>query len=311
MDAEFLTTRALPYLLEAAAYFETLFALEEDGCYHAQRGTGYEGWVWLKDATTELACAAALFRAVIQALHTAGVADNRVVKWQQMLDHLAPFRTVPLDERYAEKTADGALIFTRGGGKGRKTVGDLLLASGFGIAEGTVLCSMVPNDEYWEALTDYNLAITRMEVNEPFWPPSGAAPRDVKGYDGIFPAMVEQCAVYPAGVIGLSQRGSELFNAAVNTSMLFSPDLVGYDPLPVVMARLGMADLLWDTLATWPDRTQWFPNGWGHYGRDIMKAETGLRYRTVPVRDADNPDGGMMCQYPTYPFRHMTHIRCR
>ncbi len=304
-DKQFLNDRALPYMLEAAKFFESLFEREEDGKYHAKRGTGYEGWIWMKDTTTELSTAEALYRGVIEALSDAGVTEPRAEKWKEILENLAPVLTIELDDQYVDKSADGALIFKMGEYKGHKAASDRLLASGYGFEEKKVLCSMIPSQEKWEPLTDYNTAITKMEVNDPFFPPYGVAPRDLKGYDGIFPAEVEFCAVYPSGAIGLNQKGTELFDAAVNAAILFTPDLVGYDPLPVVMARLGLSDVLWDELTGWPDRAQFYPNGWGHYGRDIMKAETGMRYRTVPVRDADKPNEGYQFHFPTFPFRHM------
>jgi hypothetical protein len=197
------------------------------------------------------------------------------------------------------------LVLKRGGFKGEKAESNLLLASGWGIEEKKVLCSMLPEDKKWEPLYDYYDALVKMEVNKPFFPPYGVAPRDIKGYDGIFSPMVEYCSVFPSGVVGLSEKGADLFKAAVNCVKLFTPDWVGYDVVPIVMARLGMGKELATLLKTWPDRVQFFCNGFGHYGRDIMKAETALRFRTVPVRDAKSPDSDQRFDFPTFPFRHM------
>lgn len=72
-DQEFLKKRALPYLVEAAKFFESLFTLGADGRYHAAGGTGYEGGIEMRDAITELACAKALFATVLAAIAEARV----------------------------------------------------------------------------------------------------------------------------------------------------------------------------------------------------------------------------------------------
>jgi alpha-L-fucosidase 2 len=59
-------------------------------------------------------------------------------------------------------------------------------------------------------------------------------------------------------------------------------------------------------LAKWPDRWQFYCNGWGHYGpRDIMHADASLRLRTTLVRDTAEPDREAWLQFPAWPFRHM------
>ena len=36
-------------MVEAARFFQSLLVKEMDGLYHAKEGTGYEGWIKLKD----------------------------------------------------------------------------------------------------------------------------------------------------------------------------------------------------------------------------------------------------------------------
>ncbi|MCK4591405.1 MAG: hypothetical protein KAT86_06595, partial [Candidatus Latescibacteria bacterium] len=71
-DIDFLRTRALPYLFEAAYFFESLFEKGRDGKYHAREGTGYEGWIKLRDCISELVYAKVLFSSAINALEEAG-----------------------------------------------------------------------------------------------------------------------------------------------------------------------------------------------------------------------------------------------
>jgi hypothetical protein len=126
----------------------------------------------------------------------------------------------------------------------------------------------------------------------------------MKCYDGIFP-FVEYAPVFPSGIVGLAQRGRAAYNLAVTTAMLYAPDCMGWDPLPIVLARLGLRDELAEILRHWPARWQFYCNGFGHYGpRDIQKAEAALRFQTKRVRDATNPRNPSF-PFGMWPFRHM------
>lgn len=92
-DKTFLKEKALPYMLAAARYMQTCFKKEDDGLYHGQSGTGYEGWIDLRDATTEIACTRALLRAVLCALDEAGETVPEADLWRDMTEHMAPFLT--------------------------------------------------------------------------------------------------------------------------------------------------------------------------------------------------------------------------
>ena len=67
-DKKFLNEKALPFILEAARFFESLLEKETDGLYHARKGTGYEGWIELKDGLTELVYARVLFKTALEAV---------------------------------------------------------------------------------------------------------------------------------------------------------------------------------------------------------------------------------------------------
>ena len=90
-DRTFLKERALPYILEAARFFESLFDREDDALYHARSGTGYEGWIKLRDAITELVCGKILFATALAALREAGVDEPRAAHWQDISGWLAMF----------------------------------------------------------------------------------------------------------------------------------------------------------------------------------------------------------------------------
>lgn len=300
-DRQFLETRALPYLLEAAAFFETLFDKGEDGRYHAREGTGYEGWIRMRDVITELACGRALFSAVLPALADAGVDDARQARWREILDHMAALPSARPEGCF--EVEDGQTVLSRGVFRGRPSFGDRTLAAGWGVEEQRLLTAKYPVDSPTGDNPDPYTVLHRLEKNETLY---SAIHEDMKLLDGIFP-FVEYAAVFPSGVIGLADRGTEPFDLAANTALLYAPDCMGWDPLPIVLARLGLADELAQILASWPSRWQYHCNGFGHYGpRDIQKAEAALRFRTNLVRDADDPsDDARRFPFSMWPFRHM------
>ncbi|HUH45864.1 MAG TPA: DUF5703 domain-containing protein, partial [Arenibacter sp.] len=67
-DKKFLKEQALPFILEAARFFESLLTKEDDGLYHSAESTGYEGWIKLKDGLTDLVYARAIFNTALEAL---------------------------------------------------------------------------------------------------------------------------------------------------------------------------------------------------------------------------------------------------
>lgn len=298
-DIDFLKSKALPYMLEAARFFETLFVKEDDGKYHAKEGTAYEGWIKLKDGITELSSAKALFSAVLTALSEAGIEDSGSSKWNDIVENIAPLPTVCADK----SCIDGHL--KRGMFKGDKAASDRILAAGFGIDEKKILTSMIPCDITPNEQIDIQELIQDIESNRSVYSRNTA---DMKLYDGIFPSS-EHSAIFPSGQIGLNQKNSDYFNAAINTVKLHTPDLMGFDTLPVALARLGLSDELWRVLKQWPARWQFYCNGFGHYGpRDIQKSESSLRFRTNLVADVSLPideRDNHKFPFPSWPFRHM------
>ena len=300
-DRRFLEERAHPYLVDAAAFFETLFERGDDGLYHGRGGTGYEGWILMRDVITELASGQSLFAAALEALRVTSTDDPRASRWRDILDHMSELPSIRPEGCF--EVAEGQTILARGLFKGRQSYGEETLAAGWGVEDGKLLTSKVPVTGAVGQNPEPYTALHRLETNETL---DSAILEDMKIYDGIFPST-ELSAVFPSGLIGLSQRGTKLFDLAANTALLYAPDCMGWDPLPIVLARLGLADELDTILAGWPSRWQYHCNGFGHYGpRDIQKAEAALRFRTNVVRDADAPsDKEASFPFSMWPFRHM------
>ena len=302
---EFLTTRALPYIVEAAKFFESLFKREGDGVYHAQGGLGYEGWIFLRDGITEISHAHKLFRVALEAVEEAGVEEPRTAVWRELLEALLPLPVIEADERMIAES-DGAPTVLRGMMKGRKTYSNRVFAAGTGVEDGVVHSSFLPDDSASGESTDLFETIQMLEWNET---PYTDIRQDLKCNDGIFP-WVEWSPVYPSGLIGLRDRGSDAYEVAVNTVRLYAVAGMGWDPLPIVLARLGLGEELARVLAMWPSRWQFYANGWGHYGpHDKMKPGSSLRFRAQKVRDAglgeEGKDDAKKIWYTSWPFRHM------
>jgi alpha-L-fucosidase 2 len=255
-DKEFLKEKAVPFITDAARFYESLFEKEADGLYHAKEGTGYEGWIKLKDGLTELVYAQALLSTALKALKEAEVKIPETEKWKEILNHLAPLPMIKAD--------DNSEIF----------------AAGWGIKENK-----------W--LTTY-------------YPDTADSHNKLKLLDGIFPS-VPSSPVFPSGVIGLKQSGTRLFDCMKATALLYSPEITGWDPVPIVLARLGLAHELANDLERFPGRWQIYCNGWGHWGLEgEVNKDAEWFFRTNQVRDVDTVTKNEKFPLPMWPFRHMS-----
>ncbi len=277
-DRKFLKEKALPFILEAARFYESLLVKEADGLYHARKGTGYEGWIELRDGLTELVYARVLFAAAIEALKESDMELPEAVRWKEILTHLAPLPVIKAGNSSISSRGDGYKIM-RGFRKGESSPTDSILAAGWGINE----------DKY---LTVY-------------FPVGDTSNYGLKLLDGIFPS-VPSSPVFPSGLVGLTLKGSNLFNTAFATTLLYGREITGWDPVPVVMARLGMKDELSTDLRNFPGRWQIYCNGWGHWGLEgEVNKDAEWFFRTNIVKDVAHPDSAGF-PLPMWPFRHMS-----
>ncbi len=276
-DKKFLKEKALPFIEEAARFYESILVKENDGLYHAKEGTGYEGWIKLKDGLTELVYARALFSTALEAVKVAGINIPETVKWKEMLEHLAPLPVMKTDGTTIAPDGSGYKL-NRGFFKGKASPTNEILAAGWGIKENKMLTVFNPV-EY--SAINYGLKLL----------------------DGIFPS-VPSSPVFPSGVIGLSQQGSGLFNQMTATALLYGSEGTGWDPVPIVLARLGLAKELAVDLGRFPGRWQIYCNGWGHWGLEgEINKDYEWFFRTNTVRDVNSKE---KFPIPMWPFRHMS-----
>lgn len=302
-DADFLKTRAWPYLLEAAKFFATRFEKKADGKYHAKKATSYEGCRLVRDCTTEYACGRALFAAVLQAGAAAHEVCGLEDQWRDLLEKMAGYPERELDETYIKEGK-----YTIGRFRNAKVAHPRMLAAAVNDETGRTVVSRWPlKNPKTTGTEDVFSLLAKLENGiKPDMPDD----MDSEGDDGTFP-WSELAPVFPAGVVGLAAKGTALFQTLVTTTRVYSLDGTGWSPVPIVMARLGLADELQAVLKEYAERWQIYPNGMTHWGiRNNIRAEAALRWRTSNVCDLANLEA---CQKdparkipasPSWPFRH-------
>jgi alpha-L-fucosidase 2 len=283
-DKKFLKEKALPFILEAARFFESLLVKETDGLYHAKESTGYEGWIKLKDGLTDLVYAKVLFKTALEALKMAEIDLPEAKRWSEIASHLAPLPVVKADEICIADDSTGYKL-KRGFFIGETSPANEILAAGWGIKENKWLTVYYPVDdtvkEYYTA-TKYGLKLL----------------------DGIFPS-VPSSPVFPSGLIGLGQKDSDLFNTITATTLLYGIGVMAWDPVPIVMARLGLTRELNVYLERFPGRWQIYCNGWGHEGfEEKINKDAEWFFRTNMVNDVASSAADKF-PLPMWPFRHM------
>ena len=290
-DKTFLTGKALPFILEAARFFESLLEKGSDGLYHARGGTGYEGTVMLRDGLTELVYARALFTTALKALAIAGTDIPEAAKWRLLLDHLAPLPVVKASEGLIVRGETGETI-NWGINRGTSVPGNSIVAAGWGIKENKWLTTWYKTDD-----SAYAYLLTGNEA--------GNKTSDLRVLDGIFPA-VPRSPVFPSGLVGLAQKGDSLYKVMTTTTLLYGSECMGWDPVPIVLARLGLAKELAFDLEQFPGRWQFYVNGWGHISSDAgADRDGGMFFRTNSVSVIGSAEGEKV-PLPAWPFRHMS-----
>ena len=305
-DRDFLLKQALPYLLEAASFFESLFKKGTDGKYHPKTGTAYEGWTQCNDAISDLTHAKALFETVIKALEEVNNKTVNCDKWKDILHNLAAFPTITVSSQITKR--DNKFILESGHFKGKETYSDIIFAAGFDCKNRKVLTSRIPVQK--------TQAEGAANLNELFdkllhFDYRGLIKEDDFAFsDGIFP-WVEFAGIFPSGIIGLHNRTDPNYEIAVNTARLYAGCEMGWNVCPIVLARLGLGQELSHILQQHVVYWQTYCNGWGHYGPHIVsKIESLMPGARRRVEDASlahktRTQDKNKFSWETYPFRHM------
>lgn len=294
-DLCFLRERAFEYMVAGARFLRSRFSKGPDGLFHCAPATGYEGWTKLTDVISERSCLQALLEAVLEAADILQADLPERGDYLEVLGSLAPYPQADV----APFTGDDGTL-RAGYFAGSPILSPHMLAAGRYAESGELACSFAPSKREAQRVPKVQEIIDGLVRSD------YQADEDWYGTvinAGIFP-WVELCPIFPAGTIGLSSRGTELHATAVNTARITAPDGMGWSILPIALARLGLADETEAVLATFPERWQWFANGFGHYGPgECMRPESELRFLRREVLDADATD--QRFPFEMWPFRHM------
>ena len=294
-DDEYLRARALPYLIEAALFFESRFELRDDGRYHAKEGTALEGWVEFRDVASELTYGHALFATALAALQAADMTHSHADYWRNLAERMTPLPVIPADSCLIARDGE-RWVMQVGWFAGEEADGNALLAAGYRLDQQRHVISLAPSATAVPPMPDVHGLVRLLETTYQTEQPPMV-------YVDIFPET-EYLAVFPAGLAGLAEPSSPLALAARNTAKLYAPGLGGYDRTPIVMARLGLGRETWQVLETFPARWQFYCNGFGHYNAG-MRADHALRFHYNMPIDMGDPDRQRRVPMHSAPFRHM------
>ena len=298
-DREFLLEKAWPMIRETALFYANIVKRGEDNLYHIYRSEAYEASPKMDDAITDHAAMRTIFKIAIECANELGE-DSAL--FAEILANLAPIKTIALEEdEYYEK--DGVQYIAAGIGKDKPIA--VCVAPVTGIYCGEKRNNSYEDMEYWHSLPKGTPIRTMFNT------------KHLKKYYGF--SGSELSMVTPGEVVGLKDRGGELFDALVNTLRLEKRTKVseeqlglndnddvtncGYQLNMIAQARLGLdkelAATISDAIKTW----QWYPNGFGHYGYFDPIAESNLRFKYRKVNSTE----GEKFPFPAWPFRHFDY----
>ncbi len=303
-DMMFLREKALPYMKEAALFITDCLEKDVDGVYHARCGTAYEGWIDLKDVITELVQVRALFPAVIEAMKLTGDHDERLPDLSEILANLTDFTLASDLANFSDADGNCDVAMFRG----HPWNGDKRLACGFLAKDGEVTFTSLNRCQATKTIQK-NGAITALLTEEQL-PVADGPFNNVQGFDGLFP-WSELSLVYPSGLIGVGDKKSELYKAAVNTALISAvPDgCLAWCPEPIFLARLGLAEECRTFLDTWLGSFQNHENGW--FTDSLMTREAIFPRAINRVYDIENGFDvdiwatDKLRRFNAFMFRHM------
>ncbi len=314
-DKEFLVEKALPYMLGAARFFATRFVKEADGKYHAIGGSAYEGIDVFYDPITELAMARVLFPAVLKALSEAGESVCDEALFRDISENVADIVLLDCDEDFVSDNTIKVGMF-----KGRCVNSDKVLALGR-VYEKTGM--RYPNEKRTNYFAEHQgeyipQFVPAQSIPNTLYAGLDAVRAGLRGENVISDAPFEieriisahyqanVAPAYPMGLISVKDRGSELYEAQVTTALVArNEQFAGFDPMPVALARLGLADAVDKYIYEYPSVWQYYNNGFAHYGpNSTFVCDKSSPFRRVSLFDVENPTGEKF-RGETFPFRHM------
>jgi hypothetical protein len=243
-DEAFLCDEAYPVIREVTRFYLETVQRREDGRYTFIGTQPYESVVWLREPLTDLAHARRLFQVFLEASERLQIDEGELGdRCREVLAALADFVTRPVATESA--VAPDSIMDLRPVRFKELQPGDPTMPIwflGYKVAGG------------WSGRADQ--APDGTPVHEGMSDPA-------TGW-WVF-TSTNMAPVFPTGLVGLDQAGAADFDTAVNTVRALGYDNQGFSLWMVAKARLGLADLLAESLERWPQSFQIGPQGFTHW----------------------------------------------
>ena len=223
-DKAFLEAYALPVMEAAADYYLDILEKGEDGRYHTHSTTCYEGALLLNDTVTDKTMIRVLFSTLLH--HTDD--PERAARYTDVLENLCDYEMAPLS---LDDDWDGERILY-GVGAGKKPVG-----------RGEIFTIGYDDDGVRYRKTYGNNRPVHPDIGEAAFPDAELAP------------------LYPAGILGLKDRGTQLYECLQNQLYIHPYTHAHWGMLPIFLARMGMAEEFLEASHRMVDVFQHFPCG--------------------------------------------------
>ena len=315
-DNEFLKEKAMPFMLGASRFLAACFEKRSDGKYHAIHGAAYEGWEEFSDVVTELAVTRTLLAATLKGLEILNETDKDQELWKDIVENIIDFPIIDCCEGFLSKNQDGTYTINAGKFKGATTKSSKILA--LGKYDGNAHKGQKTPIDYDSYANKY---VPHFSVFD-----DGKEIEMLSGEDVLRSALINHSApthkkqriarnfsghpqactapVFPMNAIGIKDKGTELYDAAVTTALTIrEANHAGFDPVPIALARLGEANAVDAYLYEFPTLWQYYNNGFGHYGPNpIFFADAHMPFRLDSAKDGET-DEPML--FETFRFRHM------
>lgn len=265
-DKQFFTKKALPFMKEIGLFYLDMLKPGDDGLYHIYDTTAYEGSPPFDDCITDLCAIRALFSALIRESDS-----EESAVYKDRLEKLADFTATEMDE---DETSDGKFVFGIGKGKEPKTNKVLTVGT---LSKGAET-AIRTNADAFGLPADIN---SDMPIRKTF----GTAKKNMGSYYG-FPD-VEMAPVFPSGIVGIKDKGSDIYNMIYNSICMHHPALdgkndsigtdgmcMGWCMMPIYLARMGLSEELSEQLHRSASTWIAYPQGFGLYGPYAVGCDT-------------------------------------
>ncbi len=224
-DEKFLKDTALPVMRETAIYYLDKLQKEEDGLYHIHDTCGYEGTHLMDDTLSDIVMIKTILPAYLP------YAEKELQK--QIEDVLAHLPGYAFTDMYLGDDWDGEKLL-------------------FGHKKGTV--------PYENGLV---FSIGRNKDGSLQRRHCGSNRELIPEGKCLFP-YVEFSPLYPAGLLGLKDKGTKAFNVMLNQLGLMDVPLNGgmhWHTMAISFARMGKGEEMYETIRGMLDQFQAYPNG--------------------------------------------------